>query len=317
MIVHTRLRDWALLVSCNFIWSCFFVLVKLTQTQVGPLFTTFFPVALATLLLIPIAWHEQRNLPGHPKPLPFRDLWQFVLIGVFGQIVTQFFGAWGTRLSLASNGALLMLTLPVSTALMAYFLLGERMTRLRWISFGLALTGVLECSGINWKELNLTDPRFMLGNLMLFLSVFGSAFYNVYSKRLLGRYSPLQVLLYSYCAVVAFLFPITLYAEPQAFRMFARFTPTVWLGFALLALFHYFVSMVVFLSVLARLDATLAGLSNYLIPFFGLVVAAVVLRERLTRFMIAGGLLVLASTLLVTVYEERQRAGTNSSVAAS
>jgi drug/metabolite transporter (DMT)-like permease len=65
--------------------------------------------------------------------------------------------------------------------------------------------------------------------------------------------------------------------------------------------------MVLFLNVLTRLDATQAALSNYLIPFFGVIIAAVVLHERLTGFMILGGLLVLASTLLVTVYEERQR----------
>ena len=45
-----------------------------------------------------------------------------------------------------------------------------------------------------------------------------------------------------------------------------------------------------------------------MIPFFGLVVAAIVLREKLTGYMVLGGLLVLASTLLVTVYDEhRQR----------
>jgi len=66
--------------------------------------------------------------------------------------------------------------------------------------------------------------------------------------------------------------------------------------------------MVLFLNVLTRLDATQAALSNYLIPFFGLIIAALVLGERLTTPMIAGGILVLASTLLITVYEERQRA---------
>jgi drug/metabolite transporter (DMT)-like permease len=45
-----------------------------------------------------------------------------------------------------------------------------------------------------------------------------------------------------------------------------------------------------------------------MIPFFGLVVAAVTLHERLTGHMVFGGLLVLASTLLTTVYDEhRQR----------
>ena len=65
--------------------------------------------------------------------------------------------------------------------------------------------------------------------------------------------------------------------------------------------------MVLFLNVLTRLDATQAALSNYLIPFFGVVIAGIVLHERLTGFMLAGGALVLASTLLVTVYEERQK----------
>jgi len=44
-----------------------------------------------------------------------------------------------------------------------------------------------------------------------------------------------------------------------------------------LALFQYFLSMVIFLNVLTRLDATQAGLSNYLIPFFGVLIAAAVL----------------------------------------
>jgi drug/metabolite transporter (DMT)-like permease len=41
----------------------------------------------------------------------------------------------------------------------------------------------------------------------------------------------------------------------------------------LLAALQYFLSMVLFLNVLTRLDATQAALSNYLIPFFGLIIA--------------------------------------------
>ncbi len=324
MAATTRLRDWALLLLCNLIWASQFVLVKIVQKQMGPVFATFFPMTLATLLLVPIVrWGRGRqNDPNGPTAVfgasrvGTRDTFEFILIGVFGQVVAQLFVTWGVRLSLASNAALLMLALPVSTAVMAYFFLGERMTPVRWLSFGLAIVGVLECSGIDWKELNLLNSKFLFGNLMIFLSVNGSAFYNAYSKKLLGRFSPLQVLLYSYYAVVAFMLPITLYAEPQGFRDLPRFSPVVWAGLLLLALFQYLLSMVIFLNVLTRLDATQAGLSNYLIPFFGVMIAAAVLRERLTGFMILGGVLVLASTLLVTVYEERQRGRVNSKLRA-
>jgi drug/metabolite transporter (DMT)-like permease len=298
MLHSSRLRDWTLLLVCNLIWASQYVMVKIVQEQMGPVFATFFPVTLATLFLMAIVRRDR---------WPKHDRFRFFLIGVCGQIPAQLFITWGVGLSLASNAALLALTLPIMTALMAYSLLGERMTPLRWVSFALAIAGAIECAGINWKELDFGSLRFMLGNLLIFLAIAGSSFYNVYSKKLLTRYSPLQVQLYSYYAVFICMFPITLCTEPQGFLRLTHFSLKIWLGLIELAVFVYFLSMVLFLNVLTRMDATQAGLSNYLIPFFGLVLAALLLGERLTKFMIAGGILVLASTLMITVYEERVR----------
>jgi len=294
-----------LLVS-NFIWGSQFVMVKVAQEQMGPVFATFFPMTIATLILIPIVHRESKKIRGQGSGrIPMRDLRDFILIGVCGQVVAQLFVTWGVRFSLAENAALLMLCLPVSTAVMAYFFLGERMSLIRWISFALAIAGVLECSGINWGSLNFTSGKFLLGNILIFCSVNGSAFYNAYSKKLLGRYTPLQVLLYSYYVVFVFMLPIAAYSEPVSFLHLPHFKPVVWAALMVLAVLQYGLSMVLFLSVLSRLDATQAALSNYLIPFFGVLIAAVLLGERLTRFMVLGGVLVLGSTLLITVYEER------------
>jgi drug/metabolite transporter (DMT)-like permease len=296
-----------LLLICNLIWATQFVMLKIVQVQLGPVSATFFPMAIATVCLLPVVWWQRRTNPERSR-LRLNDVWQFILIGVLGQVVAQLFVTWGVRYSLASNAALLMLTLPVVTAVMAYLFLGETMSVVRWISFAIAIAGVLECSGIDWHALNFTSTEYLLGNLLILCSVGGSAFYNVYSKKLLVRYSPLELLLYSYYAVIAVLLPITLRLEPAGFSMLPHLTPIVWAGVAGLAILQYFASMALFLTVLTRLDATQAGLSNYMIPFFGLVVAAIVLREKLNGYMVLGGLLVLASTLLVTVYDEhRQR----------
>lgn len=308
-----RFKDWLLLILCNLIWASQFVMVKLVQQQMGPVFATFFPMTLAMLILIPIVGREQRRVAGGRNRMPWRDILAFVLIGVLGQVVAQLFITWGTGLSLASNAALLFLTLPISTSVMAFLILGEKMTRLRLLSFVLAILGVLASSGIDIKELNFTDKRYFWGNLLIFMSINGSAFYNVYSKKLLTRYTPLQVLLYSYFAVFAFMLPITLYLEPQGFGRLPQFTGTVWLGLFILAVFQYAISMVIFLQVLSRLDAIQAGLMNYLIPFLGVVIAWAILDEHLSWFMICGGLLALASTLLATVFEKEQlQPGTDS-----
>ncbi len=271
-------------------------MVKLVQKQMGPLFAVTFPIALSTLMLIPLVRREQR------VKISRRDIRDFILLGIAGQLIAQLFITWGVRFAPASDAALLALIMPVSTAVMAHFLLGEHMNRIRWISFGLALLGVLACSGVDWNSLNF-GRSYLGGNVLIFFSVLGSAFYNTYSKKVLERHSPLQVLLYSYYALLLVLLPVTVAAEPSGFTNLPHYSGIVWIGLLILAVFQYFLSMVIFLNVLTRLDATQAALSNYLIPFFGVLIAAVVLHERLTGFMIAGGLLALTSTLLVTVWD--------------
>jgi drug/metabolite transporter (DMT)-like permease len=304
----SRLVDWALLILCNLIWASQFVLAKLVQEQMGPVFATLLPMALATLCLIPLVRRQQ--IRGERRPaIGAGDLARFGVIGVFGQVVAQLGVTWGVRLAPASNAALLSLTLPVATAVMAYLLLGERMTTVRWMSFVLAVAGVLQCSGVDWHELRFTSGGVLAGNSLIMLGILGSAFYNVYGKKLLDRYTPLEVLLYSYYAVLICLMPVTFYLEPDSLHAAAAFGPKVWLGVLLLAALQYFLSMILFLTVLTRLDAAQAGLSNYLIPVFGVLIAASALGEQLTARMAIGGLVVLASTLLITVYEERYAPG--------
>ena len=308
MINTRRLYDWGMLLLCNMIWGSQFVVYKIVQRQSGPVFAALFPITIATLLLTPNVLRRRQRITAAEGRTRWReDISQFILIGIFGQVVTQLFVAWGVRFTLASNAALLALGLPIFTAIMAYLLLGERMTPVRWWSFALAIAGVIECSGIRWGEVNLTSSKYVIGNLMFFFAMNASAFYNTYSKKLMRRYSPLEVLFRSYCVVVVVMLPVAILSEPQTFRNIPNFAPAVWLGFFILAVFQYFLAMLMFLSVLTRLDATQAGLSNYLISFFGLIVAFLVLHERLTKFMVLGGLLVLASTLLVTIYEGRQK----------
>jgi drug/metabolite transporter (DMT)-like permease len=71
----------------------------------------------------------------------------------------------------------------------------------------------------------------------------------------------------------------------------------------LLTLFHNFLSMILFFKALKVLDAIQVALSNYLITFLGLPVAAIWLGETLNNQAIIGGILVLVSTLIITIVD--------------
>ncbi len=303
------MKSWFLLLACNLMWALQFTCIKLVEDQVGPLFTVWGPMFIATLLLYPLVRAEARGaasvaVPRHSRASNIRLYTMLVLFGVFpGQMCVT----WGTRWTLASNAALISLTLPVCTAVLAFLLLGEKMTRVRWISFALAIAGVVMCSGRDLTGLEFNRGN-LLGNALILLGNMGSAFYNSYGKKALERHSPLRVMFYTYVGMLALMLPFVLAQERDVFTRIPAFTARTWIGLGLLAFFHNFLSMVLFLKALKVLDAIQAALSNYLIFAFGLPIAVVWLGERLTPLAIAGGILVLGSTLTITVWEEFKRA---------
>ena len=300
------MRSWLLLLSCNFMWALQFTCVKLVQDQVGSLFTVWGPMTLATVLLYPLVRSESRGTDK--RSWRSSDILIFLLLAVVGVFPGQVFITWGTRMSLASNAALLMLTLPVSTAFLAFIFLHEKMSAIRWLSFGLAIIGVLMCSDIDFRTLNFGKGYFY-GNVLIFVGTLGSAFYNSYGKKVLERYSPTEMLFFTYLAMFFVMTPLTIAQEPRVFAVIPHFTLQTWIGLGLLTFFHNYLSMVLFLKALKQLDAIQAALSNYLITFFGIPIAVIWLKEKLTPLSIIGGVLILGSTLLITVWEHRQASG--------
>lgn len=284
-------------------WALQFTCVKLVQDQVGSLFTVWGPMTLATLMLYPMVRAE--GISTSRKARHGSDVLLFLVLAVVGVFPGQVFITWGTRMSLASNAALLMLTLPVSTAFLAFVFLHEKMTPVRWFSFALAIIGVALCSGIDLGALNF-GKGYLYGNLLILFGTLGSAFYNSYGKKVLERYSPTEMLYFTYVGMFVVMTPLTLAKESGVFLEIPHFTIQTWIGLGLLTFFHNYLSMVLFLRALKQLDAIQAALSNYLITFFGIPIAAIWLKERLTLLAILGGILILGSTILITVWEAKQ-----------
>jgi drug/metabolite transporter (DMT)-like permease len=294
------MRSWFFLFCCNLMWALQFTCIKLVQDQVGPMFTVWGPMTLAMFMLVPFVLREQ---PEQTRTRPARAVRIYLLLAALGVFPAQVMMTWGTRMSMASNAAVINLTLPVATALFAVFFLRERMTLVRWISFAVAMAGVLLCSGIDVHSLSF-GSSYLAGNTLIFAATLGSAFYNSYGKKALEFHSPMRMLFWTYVAVCLMMAPVVLWEERAVFSRIAHFTPQTWIGMGLLTFFHNYLSMILFLKALQHLDAIQASLSNYLITFFGLPIAAIFLHEKLSLVAIVGGVLVLGSTLLITVWEE-------------
>jgi drug/metabolite transporter (DMT)-like permease len=102
--------------------------------------------------------------------------------------------------------------------------------------------------------------------------------------------------------------PLVWYYEMDNLVNIPHFTSNTWIGLALLTLFHNFLSMILFFKALKKLEAIQVALSNFLISFFALPIAAIWLGEKLSLMSIIGGILLLVSTLAITVWEYKRSA---------
>jgi drug/metabolite transporter (DMT)-like permease len=119
------------------------------------------------------------------------------------------------------------------------------------------------------------------------------------------KFTELEILVYSSIIGIIASLPLLIWVEPFHLKTFMQSGTIPQLGILELSLIVYGISMLLFFYVLKRMDVTQAILGNYLLPFFIAILGLILLDEKVTGVMIAGGLLILVSTLMVTVYESK------------
>lgn len=296
--MNKKLFAWILLFCCNLMWSLQFTGIKLIQDQIGPYFTVWGPMLLSVFLLFPFVIKDYKQ---HHRKL--RDFTVFIPLVILGAFPSQVLMTFGTRYSQASNAAILVLILPILTTVLAYLILKEKMNRIKWICFAIAIVGVALCSTNDIRQMDF-GSQYAIGNLLIFLALIGNAYYNVGCKKIADKFTGMEMVFYTYVVMVILLTPLVLYYESDIFARIPSFTTNTWIGFlGTLTFFHNFLSMVLFFIALKHLEATDVAISNYLITFFGLPVAAIWLGEKLGGQAIAGGVLVLIALIILTIVE--------------
>jgi len=291
-----------LLALASLIWSGQGIAVKFLDPHLGPIAITFLPFYVTTLLFVPLLLRMRRKNPTAANPSR-KDWIQFAIAGVGGQVLAQLGMTWGISKSLASNGSILNLLIPVISAVLASIMLKERLTLLRSSSLAIGLLGVAFLSMGDFRQASFGSMKYLTGNLLIFGGCFGSSFYNVYCKGLMKKLKEIEILIYSYITASLFSIPLLIWAEPFHFRSLLAFDAKSIAAFLFLAFFMYGASMLLFFKALQHLDVITASTSLYLVPVFGVLLAASLLGERLSPTALAGAAIVLISTILVVRYD--------------
>src|SRR5437879_277027 len=138
--MRAKRSDLLLLVLNQFVWGTGWSAIKYAQNQMGPVTLNVCSLGISVLTLVPFFLAERRSATSQTPTggLSFQNYVDYFVAGVIGLAGMTLLYAWGAGRSLAANGAVISMSVPVLTIVVAVIVLGEKMTAARLASLGIA-----------------------------------------------------------------------------------------------------------------------------------------------------------------------------------
>jgi drug/metabolite transporter (DMT)-like permease len=314
----------ALLVLMTVIWGVNYSIVKMALRAIPPLAFNSLRLLLASLLflltlaLCPRAAPDSRGTDSAPdgcgtdRPpdsrgtglqscapavfqrsrIPGRDWLAIASYGLIGHFVYQLCFVLGIARTTAANSSLILGCSPVAVALLAAAIGQERVRRTHWAGAMLSVAGIylVVGRGASLGGASLAGDALTLGGVVCW------AIYTVGSKRLLERYSPLEVTGYSMAIGTV---PFVLAGSGELAGLeWTRVPGEAWAALIFSAIFALFVGYFIWYAAVHRIGNVRTSMYSNVTPVAALVVAVVWLGERLTGPQIAGAVAVVAGMAL-------------------
>ena len=270
----------------------FHVVAKSLLSGMAPLAVVGLRVAIATPLLVAMAWRHDRTLGAVPTR---RDLLWLAFLGSLGVTANQILFILGLRYTTASNASILMTCLPVF-AVAAGALLGiEKIGPRRALGIALAVAGAL----VMVNPMRFSSSGMALGNLLILGNCLSYALFLVFQRPILRRLPWRTVIAGSFVFGGTAVFQAS---QPALAELDLRAVPaTTWLGVLYIALFGTVVAYAVNTWAVRRSSPALVAAYGMLQPVVTAGLAATFLGETLGWAEGVGFALIVAGLWQVSI----------------
>ena len=284
MLGTVNVRSWALLMILAALWGASYLFIKVGLEDVSPSMIVFARLALAALILMPVAL-ARHALGG----LRQRMGWVVVLAAI--QIAAPFvLITVGEQYISSSLTGILVASAPIFTALLAVWLdAEERSSGWRLVGVGVGIAGVAVLLGVDVGG----DSAGLLGAAMVLLASVGYAIGGFVIKRRFAGVQPLGVVAAAMAASAAMMLAPALLSFPTEAPGATATAAIVALGVGGTG-----IAFVIFYTLIASVGPARASIVAYVAPGFAIVYGVLLLDERFTLGTLAGLVLILAGSWL-------------------
>ena len=267
---RSRGSVYVALVVLALIWGYTWVAIKVATADANAYAVAAIRLAIATVVLFAVMAGMRRSL----RPTPFVPT---LILGLLQTFAISLGGA--------GKSAVLGYTMPFWTALLAWPFLGERIAGIRWLALGLAAAGLA-------LVVSPLDARTWVGDAFAVVAGLSWGASAVWAKLLRTRHDvdllslTMWQMLWGTIPLVAFMVAI-----PGPIRWTGSFVAAM----AFMSLGGGALGWFLWMFILSRLPAGVAGIASLATPVVGVLAAALQLREVPSPSELAGMALILVA----------------------
>ena len=283
---QVTLRDYIELLILSAIWGSSFLFLRIASPEFGPIFLIEMRVASGLIVLLPICL-----LLGKIQEL--KENWKMIFILSLSNMTIPFCLFAYSALNMGAGIlSIINATVPFFTAIIAFLVYQQRMTRYGLIGLMVGFMGVAvlvfdpsESSGVT-NDLAIPSA--------LFACVLYGVALNIVSHKLQGV-SGISITTGALFYSTIVLIPFAVIERPEVMPQ-----GSVWFSVLALGVVCTGFGYILFYRLIARIGSQQAIMTTYLIPIFSILWGNLFLAESITLFMIFGGMLVLMGVGMTT-----------------
>jgi drug/metabolite transporter (DMT)-like permease len=279
---------FSILVLQKLLGALIFPIAKYGLGIIEPFTFAFYRYVLSAVVLLGIT-----RLRSRTPPIEKKDYRKILGLGFLIVPINQTAYLYGQNLTGAGHGALLFSTVPIWIFLGGLFYLQEKFLLKRAVGVILGLMGVTIIMTSGAIELG---PEYLLGDLIILISVFAWATYTIVGRPLVLKYGAFRVTAYALASGSAMYFPFGLYRA--VIFDYSTATLGAWLTVIYMALAVSAGSYVLWYWLLKYMEATRIAVFHNIQPIVASGVAFVFLNEPIGWPFIIGGLVILTGVII-------------------
>jgi drug/metabolite transporter (DMT)-like permease len=224
-------------------------------------------------------------------------------LSMIGVVASFVFGYSGINLTLSSDASLLIIGEVIFTAILAYFLLHERIERNRLIGIIVGAVGAIILIGGTAGANTEAAPNRLLGNLLFLVCLACESYYTVRGGVFLKRNDSISMMLIVNGASMIVWVPIIVWYVANG--QFPVFDNATLLSTLYLALVPSVLCYFLWFNAVQHVGATVAAVALLFQPVVGALLGISLLGDPVTVPFIIGGVLIIGALVITSLPQKR------------